>query len=233
MEVISIHTPRRGKKRLGQQVSKDPLNKHWANDKEKFGFKMLMKMGWSEGKGLGLNENGSIEYVKAKTIKNKEGLGVSVETRNDWDVNNRDLDDIFAGLNANNVPIQKESASESEEETESKSNVVIPRHLIVQKRHKAKNVRNYSKNDLAAILGVKPTPKTSTKSQSEDDVFKSDVPTVNASESIFDYFKKKAAELDSNNENKDNNQNDNEIISNSESESELNKKKKEKKEKRN
>ena len=30
----------------------DPNNSFWAKDKNKFGLKMLEKMGWSDGKGL-------------------------------------------------------------------------------------------------------------------------------------------------------------------------------------
>lgn len=36
----------------------------YYTDKAKFGFKMLQKMGWSEGKGLGRNEDGAREHVK-------------------------------------------------------------------------------------------------------------------------------------------------------------------------
>ena len=31
-------------------------NKAWAEDKNKFAYKMMVKMGWTEGKGLGANE---------------------------------------------------------------------------------------------------------------------------------------------------------------------------------
>ena len=64
---------RRKDKVSHKTMSKDPLNKTWANDKSKFGYKMLMKMGWSEGKGLGAEETGITENVEVKM--NDEKLG--------------------------------------------------------------------------------------------------------------------------------------------------------------
>jgi Pin2-interacting protein X1 len=32
----------------------DPRNTFWASDTSKFGYQMLLKMGWTEGKGLGV-----------------------------------------------------------------------------------------------------------------------------------------------------------------------------------
>lgn len=43
-----------------------------AIDTDKFGYKMLMKMGWEDGKGLGKNEDGNTDNLniafKADTI---------------------------------------------------------------------------------------------------------------------------------------------------------------------
>ncbi|CAM9297430.1 unnamed protein product, partial [Laminaria digitata] len=55
----------------------DTLNQAWKNDKTKFGLKMLQKMGWTEGKGLGKREDGVSEHVKVAKKSNNLGLGAS------------------------------------------------------------------------------------------------------------------------------------------------------------
>ena len=55
--------------------------------KSKFGEKMLAKMGWTEGKGLGKKENGLKDCVQIK--RRDEGTGLGKEKKNDfkWDNN--------------------------------------------------------------------------------------------------------------------------------------------------
>lgn len=55
----------------------DTLNRHWKDDKSRFGFKMLQKMGWSEDKGLGKEETGEINAVKVTKKADGLGLGMS------------------------------------------------------------------------------------------------------------------------------------------------------------
>ena len=55
-------------------------NQAWSRNKNKFGFKLLQKMGWKEGKGMGKNEDGIATHVRA-TRKHKDlGVGASVDT---------------------------------------------------------------------------------------------------------------------------------------------------------
>ena len=37
----------------------------WSNDQDKFGQKLMEKMGWSQGKGLGANEDGRVQVLGA------------------------------------------------------------------------------------------------------------------------------------------------------------------------
>lgn len=58
----------------------DTLNQAWKNDKSKFGLKMLQKMGWTEGKGLGKHEDGVSEHVKVAKKSNNLGLGATYDS---------------------------------------------------------------------------------------------------------------------------------------------------------
>ena len=55
----------------------DTKNQVWKDDKSRFGFKMLQKMGWKEDKGLGKNDSGSVASIKVS--KREEGLGLGME----------------------------------------------------------------------------------------------------------------------------------------------------------
>jgi hypothetical protein len=101
MEVGSYTSSTSKRKEVIAQLSVDPQNKFWANDKSRFGHKMLEKMGWAQGKGLGKNEQGNPEYVKAQKMNDKEGnpshqifylsnsgLGTVEDTKTDWKTNN-------------------------------------------------------------------------------------------------------------------------------------------------
>lgn len=70
-----------------QRIVADPNNLKWADgahipvvplinlviDKGGFGFKMLQKMGWSEGRGLGANLDGTVEHVKVALKSDSAG----------------------------------------------------------------------------------------------------------------------------------------------------------------
>ena len=82
---------------------KDTLNATWKNDKSRFGFKMLQKMGWKEDKGLGKNESGSVSSIKVS--KREEGLGLGMEKLTDgagskgWSATATSFNDILKVLN--------------------------------------------------------------------------------------------------------------------------------------
>jgi len=48
-------------------------------DKSAFGFKMLQKMGWSEGKGLGRKEDGMTTHIRMKRRPDAVGVGAGLD----------------------------------------------------------------------------------------------------------------------------------------------------------
>jgi len=53
----------------------NPRGNLWYNDESSFGKKMLLKMGWRNGKGLGKKEDGIKENLKVKIRNANSGLG--------------------------------------------------------------------------------------------------------------------------------------------------------------
>lgn len=85
--------PRRKQKVINLRAK----NSIWSNDPNKFGQKMLEKMGWSSGKGLGANEDGIVEHVVALYKNDEKGFGY--EDRNDqWTKHEDDFNALLANL---------------------------------------------------------------------------------------------------------------------------------------
>ncbi|KAB0361360.1 hypothetical protein FD754_005516, partial [Muntiacus muntjak] len=64
--------------RRKQKWAVDPRNTAWSNDDSKFGQRMLEKMGWSKGKGLGAQEQGATDHIKVQVKNNHLGLGATI-----------------------------------------------------------------------------------------------------------------------------------------------------------
>jgi len=52
-------------------------NKDWRNNQSGFGYRLLTKMGWSEGNGLGKNKQGSTDIITVEKRATALGLGTS------------------------------------------------------------------------------------------------------------------------------------------------------------
>lgn len=98
----------------------DTQNKAWAEDKNKFGYKMLQKMGWSEGKGLGKNEDGATSHVRVKRRRTASGLGRNASNLaiHANAAITDSFNEVLSRLNSGGVVEPKKVCDESESECE-------------------------------------------------------------------------------------------------------------------
>lgn len=195
--------------RRKQKWSVDPRNSTWSKDESKFGQKMLEKMGWSKGKGLGAQEQGSTEHIKVQVKNNTLGLGAANNHEDNWIAHQDDFNQLLAELNschgtgsaASSDGENKKSFSLEEKSKSSKKRV----HYM--KFAKGKDLSCRSDTDLACIFGkrekVKKSPQDKTDSEPEENEDQSPSPTteaepantVTSSLSVSEYFAKRMAEL--------------------------------------
>uniref|UniRef100_V9KVT1 Pin2-interacting protein X1 n=1 Tax=Callorhinchus milii TaxID=7868 RepID=V9KVT1_CALMI len=195
--------------RRKQKWSVDPRNNNWSKDESKFGQKMLEKMGWSKGKGLGAQEQGSTEHVKVLLKSNKLGLGAAVNHEDNWIAHQDDFNQLLSELNSchaqNGTPVDKEKGTFSLEEKSKSSS----KRVHYQKFTKGKDLSSRSETDLACIFGKR--SKRGRESQDKEQVEdsgnaetlgdpKSNEPeaesnTVTSTLSMQEYFAQKMIEL--------------------------------------
>ncbi|XP_049885673.1 PIN2/TERF1-interacting telomerase inhibitor 1-like [Pectinophora gossypiella] len=178
-----------GPRRKQKVINLRAKNNAWSNDSSKFGQRMLEKMGWSEGKGLGAKENGIVEHVVARYKNDDKGLGF--EDRNDqWTKHEDDFNALLANLSNGNDKEEQLHSGISLEVKSKKSKARIHYHKFTR----GKDIARYSEKDLANIFG-----KKSLKGEEKKDE-EVQIEDLKATEQVFtekgsmeDYFKSKLA----------------------------------------
>merc|ERR1712168_21595 len=180
--------------RSRQKWSHDPRNTNWANDKTKFGYTMLTKMGWSEGSGLGLNLSGNVSHIKVNKRGSNAGVGLKKSHEDDWISHQDDFNALLNSLNGNPTsetasPVEKMRAS---------------RHRYT-KFVKSKDLSNASTDDMACIFGQRGKSANDVRDEVMDsDMGKTEIApkeeelsikTVESTVSMNDYFAMKMAAL--------------------------------------
>ncbi|KAJ2364500.1 hypothetical protein H4S01_003749, partial [Coemansia sp. RSA 2610] len=178
----------------------DPRNLNWSQDKGRFGFKMLEKMGWSEGKGLGLNEDGEKEHVKIKLKTNQFGIGADKKTIRNWLANADGFSELLTRLN-NDTP---QPSPESEPAAALPEPPREPARSRLTHRTKFRRMKQMAMQDargLQEIFGVRSecgqlTPITEPASEAEQSAVETKVVsnTVETGVSMNEYFAQKIAE---------------------------------------
>lgn len=189
-----LAAPRRKQKVINLRAK----NSEWSNDANKFGQRMLEKMGWSSGKGLGANEDGMVEHVIARYKNDEKGLGF--EDKNDqWTKHEDDFNALLANLSNGDKNEIKLHSGVSLEVKSKKSKARVHYHKFTR----GKDLTRYSEKDLANIFGkktlkVKKDEEPTHAQEEKVEELKSEQ-VFTEKGSMEDYFKNKLAALKSKN----------------------------------
>uniref|UniRef100_A0A3B4B1H7 G-patch domain-containing protein n=1 Tax=Periophthalmus magnuspinnatus TaxID=409849 RepID=A0A3B4B1H7_9GOBI len=175
--------------RRKQKWSVDPRNSAWSKDDSKFGQKMLERMGWSKGKGLGRSEQGATEHIKVKVKNDSYGLGANASHEDNWIAHQDDFNELLAQLNScHGQNDNNEGATSLQEQKgfslEEKSKTARKR-VHYMKFTKGKDLSSRSEKDLNCIFGKRGLSKdNSSESQEEKEETAVIAPTGLDTESI-------------------------------------------------
>ncbi|XP_011798208.1 PREDICTED: PIN2/TERF1-interacting telomerase inhibitor 1 isoform X1 [Colobus angolensis palliatus] len=182
--------------RRKQKWAVDPQNTAWSNDDSKFGQRMLEKMGWSKGKGLGAQEQGATDHIKVQVKNNHLGLGATINHEDNWIAHQDDFNQLLAELNTCHGQETADSSDKKEKKSfslEEKSKISKNR-VHYMKFTKGKDLSSRSRTDLDCIFGKRQSKKTL-----EDDASPStpdeNKTTTTSAFTIQEYFAKRMAAL--------------------------------------
>jgi len=140
----------------------------WEQEKNNFGFKMLNKMGWAQGQGLGKKQRGTTSFLRAFKKRDNAGLGARAGTDDLYSATQGLFNDVLKRLNEAQKQV-KEQVKEKEEEEKEEEQCKEPSHIsastletylarrrLYGKFRRATDVSNYSSEALHEIFGRKP-----------------------------------------------------------------------------
>ncbi|XP_014235023.1 uncharacterized protein LOC106657852 [Trichogramma pretiosum] len=153
--------------RQKQKWTLNPQGKQWSKDSSKLGQRMLEKMGWSSGKGLGAKEQGATEHIRVKVKNDQVGLGHEKNKDDQWTVHQDSFNDLLANLQKEQGSTENSdqvlSGTSLEEKSKSSS-----KRVHYKKFTKGKDVNKYSAKDLANIFGKKELNEIQKESKAEE-----------------------------------------------------------------
>uniref|UniRef100_A0A0A9YRU4 PIN2/TERF1-interacting telomerase inhibitor 1 n=1 Tax=Lygus hesperus TaxID=30085 RepID=A0A0A9YRU4_LYGHE len=125
----------------------NPRASEWSKDQNKLGQKMLEKMGWSAGKGLGAKEQGRVDALRISHKVDVRGLGASRKKEQEyWLQQQESFQSLLQSLNGGN---DQNVEVKSLEERSKTSKARVHYHKFTR----GKDISRYSKKDLSCIVG--------------------------------------------------------------------------------
>ncbi|CAF1058727.1 unnamed protein product [Didymodactylos carnosus] len=172
----------------------------WTDDSSKFGQRMLEKMGWKQGVGLGKDESGRVEHISLAFKDNLKGVGYMSNKYDDTWVHHQDgFDNVLQQLQQQYSTATTTFLSTKCNNT---SNLVekleaTKTRFRYKKQSGGKDLSTRSSSDLDCIFGwnkmkqIKQNDET-TATTIVDDENKN---YVTSKQSIQDYFKEKSKQV--------------------------------------
>lgn len=197
----------------------NPRGKALYDDSNRFGTKMLEKMGWSKGKGLGANLDGQLDFIKVSHKSDQKGVGFK-DRDDQWTSHESNFNSLLNSFKStensdeeqqdfvvkgfqNEDKIEKDEkkpehfSGVSLEEQSKKSRA----RVHYKKFTRGKDLSRYSEKDLANIFGKKsliPNADIAESKEEEEDSDESSkntpnfgITTIETGTTINEYFKKK------------------------------------------
>lgn len=181
-------------------------------DTNKFGQKMLEKMGWTSGVGLGKNEDGNVEHIDLKFKSNLKGVGyVQGKYDSTWIEHSLSFDDVLQQLQQSHSTNTKSTIHNfADNVKQTKTRFTYENNSVVslddrssfryKKQSSGKDLSSRSVNELDCIFGKNSieSPKSTPVEVEQEE--KEEVETnvyITSKQSISDYFlekKRKRAE---------------------------------------
>merc|ERR1712127_222127 len=127
--------------------SVDPNNINWKkkSGKDSFGHKLMSKMGWSAGEGLGKNSDGMVKCISAKVKNNNHGIGCDAKYDREYTAGQDEFNAVLKMLNENDT---SDLANQRREKKRT-----VTRKALNSRFVKAKDLSKAGKDDMAAIFG--------------------------------------------------------------------------------
>lgn len=167
----------------------------WQEEKDNFGKKLMEKMGWEQGKGLGRKEEGATEFLRAKKRSDNLGIGAAPGTDEHWTAAQSMFNDLLKRLNQENDNTAAPTLEENEEEERRVTlQSYVAKRTLYSKFKRAKDIKNYSADAMSEIFGRKKSdPTPSPEPEKETKLFDTSLQTTTSTVNLKDYFASKLA----------------------------------------
>jgi len=162
----------------------------WVDDGNKFGQRMLEKMGWQTGAGLGKNEDGMTEHIDMKFKANLKGVGfVNGKYDHTWVAHSQSFDSVLQQLQQTHPTSSNNSlnnVAQTIQQTKTRFNY--------KKQSGGKDLSSRSNHELDCIFGWNKANQINEQEKQDKQEQEEDKQTdlyVTSQQSIQDYFKQK------------------------------------------